>query len=175
MPAEEQGVSISQKRKRYAFIPRTLCFIFDGDDVLLLKGAPEKGIWADKYNGVGGHVERDEDLYNAALREIEEETGLKVSNLQLAGIVNIDAGQDAGIGMFVFRAGTTTRTLQPSAEGELLWLPVSNLVGLNLVEDLPVILPRVFRMKAGDPPFFARYHYGAQDELIINFHDEVIG
>ena len=168
MPAENQGVSISLKRKRYTLIPRTLCFVFDGDDVLLLKGASKKGIWADKYNGVGGHVERNEDLYNATLREIYEETGLEVPNLQLAGIVNIDAGQDTGIGMFVFRASTTARTLQTSAEGELEWLPVSDLAGLDLVEDLPVILPRVFKMKAGDPPFFARYHYGAQDELIIN-------
>ena len=171
MSAENQGVSISLKRERYTFIPRTLCFVFDGDDVLLLKGAPNKGVWADKYNGVGGHVERNEDLYNAVLREMEEETGLKVPNLQLAGIVNIDAGQELGIGMFVFRAGTTTRTLQASAEGELEWLPVSDLADLDLVEDLPVILPRVFKMKAGDPPFFARYHYDEEDHLVIIFHD----
>ncbi len=171
MSAENQGVSISLKRERYTLIPRTLCFVFDGDDVLLLKGAPNKGIWADKYNGVGGHVERDEDLYNAALREIEEETGLKVSNLQLAGIVNINAGRTAGIGMFVFRTGTTTRLVQPSAEGELEWIPVSDFAGLELVEDLPVILPRVFKMKTGDPPFFARYHYDEEGQLVITFHD----
>ena len=42
---------------RYQVVPRTLCFIIHDDDVLLLRGAPTKRIWPNKYNGVGGHVE----------------------------------------------------------------------------------------------------------------------
>ncbi|MDP3183744.1 MAG: NUDIX domain-containing protein, partial [Anaerolineales bacterium] len=67
MPASEQGVS----RDRYMLIPRTLIFLRRGDSVLLIKGAPHKRLWANKYNGVGGHLERGEDVLSAARRELQ--------------------------------------------------------------------------------------------------------
>jgi predicted NUDIX family phosphoesterase len=57
MPKSDQGVHT----KRYQIIPRVLIFIFDGDRVLLIKGAPNKRLWANQYNGIGGHIERGED------------------------------------------------------------------------------------------------------------------
>jgi len=54
MPQSDQGVT----RDRYMLIPRTIIFLRRGDFCLLIKGAPTKRLWAGKYNGVGGHVER---------------------------------------------------------------------------------------------------------------------
>ena len=73
----------------------------------MLKGAPTKRLWANQYNGLGGHVEADEDVYAAALREVNEETGLSVTDLTLRGVVNVDTGNDEfgqrpGVMMFVF-------------------------------------------------------------------------
>ena len=68
MPASDQGVATSQDR--YTLVPRVLCFVTSGDEVLLLKGAPGKKIWPGKYNGLGGHVERGESVHAAARREI---------------------------------------------------------------------------------------------------------
>ena len=68
----EQFVS----RGRYTVIPRTLVFLRNGDDILLLKGAPTKRLWAGRYNGLGGHVEADETIMAGALREVREEAGL---------------------------------------------------------------------------------------------------
>ena len=59
MPKADQGVEVSLSRDRYTVIPRTLCFVTRGDRVLLLRGALTKRIWANKYNGIGGDVERD--------------------------------------------------------------------------------------------------------------------
>jgi len=59
MGREEQGVL---GHERYVLIPRTLVFLFCGDQVLLLRGAPTKRIWPDRYNGLGGHLERGESL-----------------------------------------------------------------------------------------------------------------
>jgi hypothetical protein len=47
-----------QTSDRYKVVPRTLVFITRGDKVLLLKGAADKSIWANLYNGICGHIER---------------------------------------------------------------------------------------------------------------------
>ena len=63
MGRDEQGVPDSAKR--YKTIPRTLCFVCNGDDVLLLKGAPDKRLWANRLNGVGSHVEGKPHTHHA--------------------------------------------------------------------------------------------------------------
>ena len=109
MPKSDQGIEVSLKRQRYTVIPRTLVFITRDDKVLLLRGSPQKRIWANKYNGIGGHIERDEDIYSAAQREVIEETGLDVENLRLVGLINIDGDQPTGIMLFVFAAAIPIR------------------------------------------------------------------
>lgn len=167
MPKSEQGVSAD----RYTIIPRTLIFVIRDDSVLLIKGAPDKRLWANKYNGIGGHIERGEDVYSAAKRELNEETGLSDLDLRLAGTVMVDAGEHIGIGLFVFRGVLANQNdqLQSSTEGALEWVPFDHLERYPLVEDLPILLPKIFQTKAGDLPFAARYFYDEKDELQIQF------
>ena len=171
MGQQDQGVSNSVRR--YKTVPRTLCFVLYGDDVLLIKGAPEKRLWANRYNGVGGHVEPDEDVCAAALREICEETGWgdqDVGSLSLRGIINVDAGDpQMGIMLFVFTARARRRQTRPSAEGTLEWIPRSRLLDYPLVEDLPVLLPRVLALPDDAPPLFGHYRYDQNDELVMRF------
>jgi 8-oxo-dGTP diphosphatase len=171
MGKSDQGVQASAGR--YTVIPRVLVFVFsegqDGDDVLLLKGAPTKRIWANRYNGVGGHVEASEDVYTAARREAREETGLEVCDLALRGTIHIDTGQATGIWLTVFTARSDERETRPSAEGTLEWVPLARLGEYDLVEDIPVLLERIACMRDGAPPFSARYAYDASDQLCITF------
>lgn len=170
MPRQEQGVEVSLERKRYTAIPRTLCFIRRGrDEVLLLRGAPDKRIWANKYNGIGGHVERGEDIFTSMAREIGEETGLEVRQLALRGVVNVDAGSEVGILMFVFSAEYVSGGLALSEEGTLEWVRRGQLHTLPLVEDLPALIPRILDAPSGAPPFFARTHYDDHDRWVIDF------
>ena len=172
MPKSDQGIDISLKRQRYTVIPRTLVFITREQRVLLLRGSAQKRIWANKYNGIGGHIERNEDIYSAALREIHEETGLDVEGLRLAGLINIDGDQSAGIMLFVFTALSRSGDPIPSEEGALEWIDRDRLAQIDLVEDLPTILPHALDQTLTAPPFFAHYHYDEQEKLIIQFYGE---
>jgi 8-oxo-dGTP diphosphatase len=164
MPVSDQGISLD----RYLFIPRVLIFVTRGTRVLLLKGAPAKRLWANKYNGVGGHVEPGEDILSAAQRELLEETGLR-AGLSLCGTLVVDTGQSPGIGIFVFTGECVEGEPVASAEGTLEWVEWEAVAGLPAVEDLPFLLGRIRAMRRGDPPFAARSFYDTEGKLTVRF------
>ncbi|MBN1964931.1 MAG: NUDIX domain-containing protein [Anaerolineae bacterium] len=167
MGAHDQGADATAGR--WLTIPRTLSFVTFGDDVLLLKRAAHKRVFPNKYNGVGGHVERNEDVLTGAVREIKEETGLDVRDVQFCGCSHVDVGDQTGILVLTFRARATTREVVDSSEGTLEWVPQDRVLALDLVEDLPVILPRVLAMQPGAPPFFLRLSYDEADNVRLDF------
>ncbi|MCX8067380.1 MAG: NUDIX domain-containing protein [Anaerolineae bacterium] len=136
-------------------VPRVLCFLFSGEDVLLLRHAPDRADWPGRYNGIGGHVEVGEDVRSAALREIAEEAGVPIADLMLRGIVHIAPnGAEPGVMMFVFTARALSRDVRASEEGTPVWVPLRELPTVDAVEDVPVILERVLAMGPDGQPFF---------------------
>lgn len=171
MGAHEQGANATDGR--WLTIPRALCFILNGADVLLMKRAPHKRIFPNRYNGVGGHIERSEDPLSAILREIAEETGLTPHDVRLCAVYNIDAGAATGILMFVFTAVSLIREItSDNREGTLHWIPRDKIAELDLVEDLPLILPRILTMLPTDPPLFVHASYDDHDHLQLRFAGE---
>ncbi len=163
--------------ERYTVVARTLVFLTrngptggNGEQVLLLKGAPTKRLWAGKYNGVGGHLEPGESLYASALRELHEETGLTtVEELTLRGIVHITMPQPPGIVLFVFvgeaQDNGPGESTMASDEGSAEWVDLDEIAALPLVDDLPELLPRIL---SEGPMTFAHYEFDA-DGLHIRF------
>ena len=149
---------------RYLVVPRTLCFVFYEDEVLLIKRAANRRIFPNKINGLGGHVERDEDVYTSAEREIREEAGIEVQDLWLAGVVNVDgvAGQAdvvtgdgiPGVMLFVFTAVARDKEVCSSEEGELFWANVTAVSELDWVDGDPGLLERSLQARAERRMFF---------------------
>lgn len=165
MPVSNQGVSSD----RYLLIPRTLTFLTRGESVLLLKGAPNKRLWPNQYNGVGGHVEAGEDILSSAKRELLEETGLVPDTLWLCGTVTVDTQQSIGIGIYVYQGTCSAGEPHPSPEGNLEWVPFEQCSSLPLVEDLEILLPKVLSHSREHPPFSAHYYYDSAGKIQVRF------
>ena len=168
MGANDQGANATDNR--WLTIPRTLCFVFNRNDVLLMKRAAHKRVFPNKFNGLGGHIERDEDPLSGAKREILEESGLSVRDVRLRSVHNIDAGEATGIMLFVYTAWSDSREFNNTGdEGILHWIPVDKLADYDLVEDLPLILPRLVEMADTTPPYSVHVSYDENDEIQMRF------
>ena len=171
MGAKQQGADATVDR--WLALPRTLSFVLNGDDVLMMKRAAHKRVFPNQYNGLGGHIERDEDPASGALREIMEESGLQAHSLRLHSVHNIDAGEATGILLFVYTALSESRELKADgAEGRLEWVPKQRLLDLDLVEDLPQLLPRILAMADDQPPLHVHVCYDAADNIVLRIRDD---
>jgi len=164
MPISEQGLN----QDRYMVIPRTLIFVRNQDRVLLIRGAPSKRLWANKYNGLGGHVEAYESIHAAAIREVFEESGLREVNLSLIGIISIATGKNPGIVLFVFLGYSTQTDLLESKEGSLEWVNETDVLTLPLVEDLYKLLPMVINHSPQSGMISGLYSYTQSGGLEVN-------
>ncbi len=168
MGAGQQGADATQDR--WLTLPRTLSFVINGEDVLMIKRDASRRVFPNKYNGLGGHIERDEAVYSSALREIKEESGLSVKSLRLCSIHNVDAGGASGILLFVFTAISDSRDLGPDTpEGSLQWIPLDSVMNYDLVEDLPQLLPRILKMRDNQAPLHAHVSYDEEDMIRLRF------
>ncbi|HEY45756.1 MAG TPA: NUDIX domain-containing protein [Anaerolineae bacterium] len=154
---------------RYSLIPRTLSFLLRDRDVLLLRLPEDRGAWGGLYNGIGGHIEQGEDPLSAARREILEETGLNPERLRLCGVVNIDTGEQLGIGLYIYVGDVQSGEIHNSPEGEPSWISLEKIDQTQVVEDVPLLLPKAIDAYMSMIPFSAVYSYSAEGRLSINF------
>jgi 8-oxo-dGTP diphosphatase len=164
MKISEQGFNPN----RYKVIIRTLIFIFYNDEILLLKGAVDKKIWANLFNGIGGHVEPGEDINSAAQRELLEETGIKCDSLKQNGTIIIDLNNSEGILIHIFSGKVQSKNLISSKEGELHWIPINQVNNFPLVEDLFEIIPMVMDPKINYISGFYQYD---NEKLVMRFNN----
>jgi 8-oxo-dGTP diphosphatase len=87
----------------------------------------------------GGHIEKDESIVDAVIREMKEETGLTIINPQLRGVKQFPIDDGRYI-VFLFSADKFSGEVLSSDEGEMHWVNKEELPSVNLVNDFTQLL-----------------------------------
>ena len=115
--------------------------IFRDDRILLVRRArsPAKGF----YSLPGGRVEFGESLHTALHREVEEETGLKIEIIGLAGWREVLPGTSGGGHYLIMSFAARWSAGEPILNEELddfRWLTPDTPGDLNLTAGLPEVI-----------------------------------
>ena len=108
----------------------TLCYIDNGDSYLMLhRVKKEHDASHGKWIGVGGKCEADESPDECMLREVSEETGLKITRWQYRGIVTFisDTWPNEYMHLFTATEWRGEPDMSIDNEGELAWIRKSDL------------------------------------------------
>ncbi|MBF0287416.1 MAG: 8-oxo-dGTP diphosphatase [SAR324 cluster bacterium] len=139
-----------------------LVYIENNGEVLMIhrqKNDEHRGLWL----APGGKLHENESPMEAAMREVYEETGLRVQALQLKGILTFPDDGDSPFGdewqVFVFYTNHISGKLTINCpEGKLAWIPREELLDLPMWEGDKLFTPKVFKNEC----FSGKLHYKAE-------------
>jgi mutator protein MutT len=130
----------------------TLCFVRNGDQILL--GMKKRGVGEGKWNGFGGKVEPGEAITDAAIREVQEEVGITVSNIQQRGVINFTLpGEEKVWQVHVFLAAEFTGEIIETEEMRPQWFSIHEIPYEKMWVDDPYWLPMFLEGKKFEAEF----------------------
>jgi len=144
---------------------QTLTFIFDNEtDHILLHQIVEDGPLKRKHSGVKGNIGLLEDMNAAAIRSIQEASGLEVSEVVLRGLVKTiqDENQTATI-YFVYESARFSGELQNKLSGRLKWVDILDIFNLQMESLVQEIMSNLLD---GESFFEGTIHLSNQDEVV---------
>lgn len=104
----------------------TLTIIHQHPKVLL--GMKKRGFGAGRWNGFGGKVATAETIEGAARRELLEEAGVKVENIEMVGIIDFEfKGNPEILQVHIFRAGDFSGEPIESEEMKPQWFHIDEI------------------------------------------------
>lgn len=125
---------------KYCPILATLGYVMSADktEVLLMhRNKRPDDIHFGKFNGLGGKLDKNEDIVSGMQREIREEAGIEALDLKLRGTINWPGfGKDGEDWFgFIFRIDSWTGSIHAgNHEGVLQWVPLADFPEVNFWE-----------------------------------------
>ena len=130
----------------------SLCYIENNGQYLMLHRTQKKNDEnAGKWIGVGGKFEEGESPEECMLREVYEETGLKLNSWCFRGIVTFSYSTWETEYMHLFTSDSFSGEMQDCNEGELRWIDKNEVLNLPIWEGDRVFL----KLLNTDCPFFS--------------------
>lgn len=127
----------------------------DGTEVLLIHRNKKDGDdHTGKYNGLGGKVHSNEDIYTSMKREIKEEAGVDVVEMELRGTMNwpgFGPKSEDWLGFIFLITKYEEEVFTSCEEGDLHWVKIDQIPNLPMWEGDEKFLPYVF---AQNTPIF---------------------
>lgn len=120
-------------------IVATLLFVVRDGQVLLIR--KKRGIGKGKINGPGGKLDPGETLLECAVRETEEELGVRALGAREVGHLRFQFVDGLGIDCTVFRADDCEGEALETEEAVPLWTPVDDLPFDEMWDDDRVWMP----------------------------------
>ena len=146
------------KRSEKAIL-MNMCMIYDDNGNVLVEDRIDSS-----WPGVafpGGHVEPKEAFSDAMIREVFEETGLTVSNLQMCGVHHWTEDDDIHYITLLYKTNKFSGKIKSSDEGEVYWTSLDSLQNLNLAMGMKQML-KVFL----EDNFTEHFYYKENGEWI---------
>lgn len=109
----------------------------------------------------GGHLELKESIVESVIREVKEETGLDISNLELCGIkqwFNEEKGRNV---CFLYKTKNYSGSLKSSSEGRNFWIARCDLINYKLADGFEDMI-RVFE----EPQITEYYHVKTPSNIV---------
>lgn len=126
----------------------TLCYIEKDDKYLMLHRVKKKNdINHDKWLGIGGKLEKNESPEECLLREVFEETGLRLNSFRRRGFITF-CNDDYCEYMFLFTSDDFSGELKSSSdceEGVLEWVDKEDIFKLPLWEGDLIFLDKLIK------------------------------
>lgn len=114
-----------------------MCMIYDGTRVLVQDRADPE------WPGItfpGGHVEKGESFTDAVIREVFEETGLRISAPQLCGIKDWSNDDGTRYMVLLYKTNQFRGSLTASDEGEVDWVEMDEMSKMRLASGMDKML-----------------------------------